>query len=93
MAMMCSETVMHVLVSEEEDGPILGAIFRIITCRKLRSSLAMGSQSMARDGFTTSTVCVRETEPEREKTERERERDSSSFRLISIFYTVKKMGN
>ena len=45
-----------VLVNEEE-GPILGAIFRnhFTMCRKLRSPLAMGSRSMV-DGFTTSTV-------------------------------------
>ena len=45
------------VLMNEEEGPILGAVFRnhFTMCRKLRSPLAMGSRSVV-DGFTTSTV-------------------------------------
>ena len=45
------------VLMNEEEGPILGAIFRnhFTMCRKLRSPLTMGNRSMV-DGFTTSTV-------------------------------------
>ena len=45
------------VLMNEEEGPILGAIFRnhFTMCQKLRRPLTMENQSMV-DGFTTSTV-------------------------------------